>query len=113
MNKTVICLLFFIGCFFTSCVPTKDLIYLQDKDGGGNGQAINAVASKPYRLQTNDIINITIKAIDQKIVEMFDADESASTNQTEESLYFNGYTIDDHGNVRIPVLGEVNVLGLT
>ncbi len=30
-----------------------------------------------------------------------------------ESLYFTGYSVDDHGNIRIPVLGEMNVLGYT
>jgi polysaccharide export outer membrane protein len=28
-------------------------------------------------------------------------------------LYYSGYTIDRHGNVRIPYLGEINVLGYT
>ena len=29
------------------------------------------------------------------------------------SNYFNGYSVDDHGNIRLPILGEVNVLGRT
>jgi polysaccharide export outer membrane protein len=33
--------------------------------------------------------------------------------QNETSLYINGYTVNDSGNVTIPVLGQVNVLGLT
>jgi polysaccharide export outer membrane protein len=28
-------------------------------------------------------------------------------------LYFDGFTVDDHGNIRIPVLGEINVIGFT
>jgi len=28
-------------------------------------------------------------------------------------LYFDGYSVDDHGNIRIPVLGEINVIGYT
>jgi polysaccharide export outer membrane protein len=28
-------------------------------------------------------------------------------------LYFNGFRVDDHGNIRIPILGEMNVLGYT
>ena len=27
-------------------------------------------------------------------------------------LYFNGYSVDRHGNIRIPYIGEVNVLGV-
>lgn len=114
MNKTLIGILFLIGIFSTSCVPTKDLVYLQNKDPERVMQPVNPVASKPYRLQTNDIINVTIKAIDPKIVEMFAfSDVGQVANPTQEGLYYNGYTVDDHGNIRIPVLGEVYVLGLT
>ena len=30
-----------------------------------------------------------------------------------QGLYFEGFTIDDHGNIRMPLLGEVSVIGLT
>lgn len=114
MNKAFI-LALIAGILFTSCVPTRNLVYLQDKDGTLEGQAINPIASKPYRLQTNDIISINIKAIDQELVEMFasNARQLQTGMQSEESLYFTGYTVDDHGNIRIPILGEVNVLGYT
>lgn len=114
MNKAFI-LALIAGILFTSCVPTRDLVYLQDKDGTLEGQAINQIASKPYRLQTNDIISINIKAIDQDLVEMFATNNRQFQTgiQNEQTLYFTGYTVDDHGNVRIPVLGEVNVLGFT
>ena len=38
---------------------------------------------------------------------------SAQMQQSPQTLYFNGYTVDDHGNIRVPILGEVNVLGFT
>jgi polysaccharide export outer membrane protein len=114
MNRFALYILFFSALFFTSCVPTKDLTYLQTKDSEAPVLAVNPVASKPYRLQTNDIISISIKAIDQKLVDIFSAvNASLQTTQTDESLYFNGYTVNDHGNIRIPVLGEINVLGFT
>ena len=114
MNKNFLCFLLCFGLLVTSCVPTRDLIYLQKKDSSVEGQPINPVASKPYRLQTNDIINVTIRAIDPKLVEMFNASNTVGQQvQSEANLYFNGYTVDDHGNIRIPVLGAVNVLGFT
>lgn len=116
MNKSFFCLLLFTGIFFSSCVPQQDLIYLQDKNNSENIQAVNAVASKPYRLQTNDILSITIKAIDPKLVEMFNqtnVPQQTGTTTSDQGLYFNGFTVDDHGNIRIPILDEVNVLGLT
>lgn len=109
MNNRIVCLLLLIGLFFTSCVPTKDLIYLQDK-GNSKEEVVNQSNLKPYRLQTNDILSINIKALDARLVEMFN---TGSVGQSMENLYFSGYSIDDHGNIRIPVLGELNVLGYT
>jgi len=114
MNKILINLLVFVGIVFSSCVPSKDLIYLQDKDSTRDKRTISPIISKPYRLQPTDIISISIKAIDPKLVAMFStANESTSSTKSEIGLYFEGYTVDDHGFIRIPVLGEVLVLGST
>ncbi|PWA04878.1 polysaccharide biosynthesis/export family protein [Flavobacterium psychrotolerans] len=113
MNKTILFLLIVVGLFLASCVPTKDLVYLQNKDNSEGDTVISQVASKPYRLQANDVVNITIKAIDQKLVAMFGNSETSVSAKSEVGLYFDGYTVDDHGNIRIPVLGELNVLGYT
>ncbi len=111
MNYRILYILFFSGIMFTSCVPTKDLIYLQKKDNSPI-PTINVVNAKPYRLQVNDVISINIKALDPRLVDIFNGSASQQT-QSIESLYFNGYTINDHGNIRVPVLGEINILGLT
>ncbi|RTY92284.1 polysaccharide biosynthesis/export family protein [Flavobacterium sp. GT3R68] len=110
MNRITIYFLLLVGFSFTSCIPTKDLIYLQNKDDSTGDQSINQVMSKPYRMQTNDIIIITINATDPKLVAMFN---TGANGQTESGAYFEGYSVDDHGNIRLPVLGELNVLGFT
>lgn len=113
MKRLPVYFLLLIGLLFTSCIPTKDLIYLQG-DENQTTQAVNPVAAKPYRLQTNDIISVNIKAIDPKLVQAFNPTATgAETSKTEQSLYFEGYTVDDHGNIRMPILNEVNVLGFT
>ena len=112
MNRRILFLLFFIAIGFTSCVPTQDLIYLQNKSVS-NEIAINQLQNKPYRLQTSDILSISIKAFDPKLVEIFNKDSGTVNSISEQSLYFTGYTIDDHGNIRMPLLGELNVLGFT
>jgi polysaccharide export outer membrane protein len=100
---------------FTSCIPVKDLVYLQDKNSSGEQNTVTAVESKPYRLQANDVISVDIKAIDPKLVSIFNKTESISgaTGKSESALYFDGFTIDDHGNIRMPILGEINVIGYT
>lgn len=114
MDKFKIFFTLLIGLLFTSCIPTKDLIYLQENDKKGDtDQTVETVNQKPYRLQVNDILNINIKALDSRLVEIFRVNEQVSGAVNEQTAYFNGYHVDDHGNIRIPVLKEVNVLGRT
>lgn len=85
---------------------------MQDK-GNTTNQVVNESTFKPYRLQFNDVLSITIKSLDPELAQIFNGSTTQVTVQTPESLYFSGYTIDDHGNIRIPVLGEMNVLGFS
>jgi polysaccharide export outer membrane protein len=100
------------GFFMVSCVPKKDLIYLQNKENSSK-TPVTTVGIKPYRLQVSDVLSITISAMDAKLVEIFNTNSSAGQAMNEQSLYFMGYSIDDHGNIRMPILGEVNVLAMT
>jgi fructose-1,6-bisphosphatase len=38
---------------------------------------------------------------------------NVNSQYSNEALYFNGYSIDKHGNIRLPYLGDINVLGYT
>ncbi len=98
---------------FTSCISTRDLVYLQKKDSTEMETSIVAVESKPYRLQTNDVLSVNIKAIDPKLVSIFSTTNEGEAGKSESALYFNGFTVDDHGNIRMPILGEINVIGYT
>ncbi|MBC7642941.1 MAG: polysaccharide biosynthesis/export family protein [Flavobacterium sp.] len=113
MNKISILLMTIIGLIFTECIPTKDLIYLQSKNKSDVNQPINVINTLPYRLQTNDIISIGIKTLDPKLDLLFRTSNSSAQSMSEQGLYFDGFTIDDHGNIRVPLLGEVSVIGLT
>ncbi len=115
MTKNSFFLFLLISILFTSCIPIKDLVYLQDKNKSDEQTTIAAVESKPYRLQVSDVLSINIKAIDPKLVSIFNTTES-DNNQSQKSeagLYFDGFTVDDHGNIRMPILGEINVIGYT
>jgi polysaccharide export outer membrane protein len=113
MNKSVLYILLVISLFFTSCIPIKDLVYLQNKNGTPTDVPISEVMLKPYRLQVNDVLSITIKADDPKLVAIFNPTNQGETGNSGSSLYFSGYTLDYHGNIRIPVLGEINAIGFT
>ncbi len=111
MRKIVVLLITIT--FIQSCIPKKDLVYFQGDPTSGNSNII----SQPYKLQVNDILDIRIKADDERLVAMFSQRDAATSqlgNQfNQEQIYFNSYSVDRHGNIRMPYLGEINVLGYT
>ena len=111
-------LIFAIGLIFvisaTSCLTKEQVIYLQDKGTIINDSIAILPQSQPYRVQTNDILSINVKALDPELTSIFNPiSNQAGTNQNVQGLYFSGFTVDDHGNIEFPILGEINVLGLT
>ena len=110
-----ILLLFTIGILLSSCIPTKDLTYFQGEPTAKN--SVYKILNEPYRLQVNDILDIRIKAEDEKLVALFNQSIQQSSQSSglinESGLYFNSYTIDRQGSVRLPYIGELNVLGYT
>ncbi len=98
----------------TSCIPKKDLVYFQGESSFSADA--DKILNEPYKLQVNDIHDIRIKAADEKLVALFSQSnqQSSLANQiTEENVYFNSYSVDRFGAIRLPYIGELNVLGFT
>jgi len=112
MNTRILYILFLTGVLFTSCVPTQDLIYLQKK-GNSSGEVVQRVQNKPYKLQVNDVVNIDVKAIKPELVEIFNTSKNEQITTSEQGLYMKGYNVDDHGDIRMPIIGKISALGLT
>lgn len=94
-----------LGCL-SSCVSTKQMTYFQGEPI--EKSEIYKLNNAPYRLQVNDILSISIKADNSEIVSLFKSEETQGGD-----LYYTGYAVDRHGNIRIPYIGELNVLGYT
>lgn len=110
------CFIILCVLFFSSCVPSKDLIYLQGNPT--QKSEIKRINNTPYKLQVDDIINIDIKSSDEKLVSIFKKESSSGVNSgggagQGDTGYFSGFSVDNYGNIRIPILGEINVLGYT
>lgn len=115
MKKNILFLLLIFCVVLSSCISNKDLVYFQNKETSQDTLINNlSEIQKPYRVQVNDILNIRVKALDQESVSIYNpvGDQILDT-QGEERSYLDGFTVDVHGNIRIPVLGEINVLGYT
>lgn len=100
----------------SSCIPHKDTIYLQNKEDSMYDSITNNITElpKPYRIQINDILNIRVKAARQETVQILNPTGDSNLNASSaERAYFDGFTVDIHGNIRVPTLGKINVLGFT
>lgn len=119
-------LLFFLGLtalfIGTSCVPTRNITYLQESENVKNDSLITIQkVQPPYRLQINDILSIQIKApLDPDLVSMFNIAGAGANPGIQgiqggagAGLYFTGYTVDQHGDIRVPQLGKIQALGRT
>lgn len=114
MNKSLlyICLAILISC--SSCISSKQLKYLQENNKKNDSLITISKKQDPYRIQVNDLLSIRIKSLDQSEVGMFNPVGDENPNATgEERLYYDGFLVDPHGNIRMPTLGYVNVLGFT
>jgi len=100
----------------TSCISTKRLTYLSEDKGTEADSLISfQQMQRPYRVQINDLLSIRVKALDQELTSMFNpiGDAENSTATTEERAYFDGFLVNRHGEIRIPTLGKIKVIGLT
>ncbi|WP_431135794.1 polysaccharide biosynthesis/export family protein [Psychroserpens mesophilus] len=114
MNRLLLLTGLLLCVLSTSCIPHKDIIYLQEKDTPSDSTQVMVEQQKPYRIQINDILNIRIKVLDQDNVTIFNPVGEGSLNASStEKAYFDGFMVDLHGNIRIPELGKINVLGYT
>ena len=95
-----------------SCITTRQMTYFQGEPVSKS--EIYKLNNEPYRLQVNDILFIDIKAENPEIVSLFKVSAAAGNTAVRgEALYYSGYTVDRHGNIRIPYIGDINVLGYT
>lgn len=107
-------LILFVG--LQSCISRKQITYLQESDTMQDSiNYVTPVMNRPYKVQVNDVLSVNMKSDIPELVEVFQLSEqkSSTNNVGEANFYLQGYVVDVHGNIRMPEIGEVNVLGFT
>lgn len=107
-------LAFLILTLCASCVSQEKLTYLQ------TDKSLDSLTFQlertDYRLQVNDIVNIDIRSLNSDANDLFNstaANQTMNLNAGDIIFYLQGYSVDNQGNIVLPVLGEMNVRGLT
>ncbi len=96
----------------SSCGSRRNMVYLQD-----DSTQINTVYEQYIpKIQSNDILTIVVTAADPKVTAPFNPGSNmltgSITQQTDMALRPT-YTVDNQGDITLPMLGKVHVGGLT
>ena len=62
-----------------------------------------------YKVQPGDILYIKIASLDEKFSTYFNSVMGSNNNTSENSLYLNGYNIDEEGYIELPIIGKMQV----
>jgi polysaccharide export outer membrane protein len=110
--------MFIILTTLFSCRNSKDLIYLNDT---GNNEIIKGLHSE-YTLKTGDILYISIKSINPEINTLYNPEANMEAvggggygsmkYSTPSGAYLYGFELDNEGNLKLPMLGKINLLGV-
>ncbi|WP_282918639.1 polysaccharide biosynthesis/export family protein [Porphyromonas macacae] len=97
-----------------SCGSVKDLAYLQAKEEQEILKIAGQEKSFDSRIKSKDILTVSIGALDKTAVEAFNIPNTyISSNGYTNGTGYPSYIVDNDGNINLPVIGSVNVLGKT
>jgi polysaccharide export outer membrane protein len=101
-----------------ACVPQRQLTYLAPLPKGLEIQEATMAIYPDYRFQPNDIITVQVKTLNPEIDQFYNTMSmqgggGAMMMGTPAMAFMMGYPIDQRGEVRIPGVGQVKVVGLT
>ncbi len=101
----------FAAAMFSSCIPQKEIVLLQDKSDDKNYenpyQPLDNITDK-YFLQPNDYLFINVSTPDPKISEFFNQAQGNNNNVQRNQNFFY-YQIDDSMNIDFPYVGKINM----
>lgn len=98
-----------------ACTSQKKLTYLSNLDTNQTEQLF-PMERPNYRIQFQDILYIHINTLDKEINDILNPgmqNYAGSIYRDESGIYIFGYTVNDSGSITIPILGEIQVYGLT
>ena len=114
-----------VAIVFSSCVPNRKLVYLQNNDEIKQKKELikdSVIREHPleiseYRIQPLDILYVRFESLTSDEYDFFSKTDpnsgSGGGNAGPAFLAMNGVLVDSEGNLEYPVVGKINVAGLT
>ncbi|PWE00035.1 polysaccharide biosynthesis/export family protein [Marinilabilia rubra] len=106
----------FIVLVFSSCIPQKETVYLQNKKEKKNYSdpySELTTVTERYVLRPNDQLFIQVNTSNPKISEFFNPSRSGGGGNSQQNQSLYTYPVDDNMNIDFPFVGKVNFGGLT
>lgn len=100
---------------FGSCTSQKELMYLSNLDTTNTSEFF-PMERPGYRVQYQDILYVDIFTMNLEMNALLNPGSgtgSYNTFRDESNIYIYGYTVSDSGTISIPIIGNVEVMGLT
>ena len=107
-----------LSLILTSCVTTRELYYLQTPKNSLNSipSYKDTIPYQDYKLKIGDKLYIQVYSTDEKTNALFNGGSMSggisqimSSSSDNMDIYL--YIVDEEGNIRLPILGELNVIG--
>ena len=115
-NMRRLTILLMLLTLFISCKTRKDLLYLQDIN---DLEEQNVPGKSPeYRIKPDDNLYINILTPDQDVSKLFNPTQNsnygpAQNFSTPAGIFISGFTVNKAGEIVLPVLGSISVIGKT
>lgn len=100
--------------FAASCTSNKNLVYLENIPQGTSDKISSTKQTLEYKLQSGDVVYVKILSINKELNELFNVDNSNNQNAyiNETSINLRGFTIDNNGYIRLPIIDTVKIAGM-
>ena len=111
MKRGIVLQLLVVLFVFSSCVSKKEIIYLSDLKAEENSN----FQWSDVKIQPNDILSVKITSDDLELALPFNLNTGNGQQQNVQGaqLLLQGYLVSNDGNINLPILGKVEVKGLT
>lgn len=94
----------------SSCSSSHNVVYFQDFEPGSRQ---NVISQKPITVQPGDQLSIMVYGDNAELASAFNLTMASGNNMGGGGQSTRAYTIDSNGNIKMPVLGSINVAGQT
>jgi len=115
MIKKLMVALFTIFMVTPGCQSPKNMLYLKDA-ADRDTTMVYEQPEKEYRISNDDILFVRILTGNPEISALYNNTPTtgfSSSLSSEADQYVNGFTVDNQGQINLPVLGVVKVKGAT